>query len=342
MLISILKDNGRRHTNLQYQAVVYHQYYTWKFMRDTKSLSLLLLSSVLFLLSIILLCTWGYQYYHQIQDDNSKAQVAKNAPPTVPDSTRDSLLKIYKLAISSLDNKADTASIIADSLTGNLDFNLKEFYRLRDEIGLLLQSQAPNTEDLNLARKKITELQQKVEQLRYRNTDVEAENKRLHAILEQLSKQTQGVDQNIRQVSNDNKSLVSKVNSMVALSAVNLNLSALANDNSRETNEARATEKLVGSFTLKNNGNASTRCDIVVVVVQPDGQVLQKSAWESGTFETRDGKKIYSCKIRCDATQGEAKQLNFSISADSYQKGNYTMQIYHNGVVIGRMSKTLS
>jgi hypothetical protein len=80
----------------------------------------------------------------------------------------------------------------------------------------------------------------------------------------------------------------------------------------------------------------------VVVVLQPDGQVLQKSAWESGTFETRDGKKIYSCKLRCDALQGEAKQLNFSLSADSYQKGNYTMHIYHNGVLIGRASKILS
>jgi hypothetical protein len=311
-------------------------------MRDTKSLSLLLLSSVLFLLSIILLCTWGYQYYHQIQEDKSKTQVVKNAPPAVPDGTRDSLLKIYQQAISSLDSKADSASYVADSLKGNLDLNMKEFYRLKDEIALLLQAKAPKVEDLNLARRKITELQQKVALLSNRNTDVEAENKRLHAILEQLSKESQGMDQNIRQVSNENKNLASKVNSIVAISAANLNLSALANDNARETNEAKATEKLVGSFTVKNSGNTSTRCDIMVVVLQPDGQVLQKSAWESGTFETRDGKKIYSCKIRCDAPLGEAKQLNFSISADSYQKGNYTMQIYHNGVIIGRMSKTLS
>ena len=78
-------------------------------MRDTKSLSLLLLSSVLFLLSIILLCTWGYQYYHQIQEDKSKALSVKTSPSVVPDSTRDSLLKIYKTTMNSLDNKADTA-----------------------------------------------------------------------------------------------------------------------------------------------------------------------------------------------------------------------------------------
>ncbi len=86
----------------------------------------------------------------------------------------------------------------------------------------------------------------------------------------------------------------------------------------------------------------TARCDIVVVVVQPNGQVLQKSAWESGSFETPEGKKIYPCKIRCETARGENKQLNFSLTANKYLKGKYTMQIYHNGVLIGRMNKTLS
>lgn len=310
-------------------------------MRDTKSLSLLLLSSVLFLLSIILLCTWGYQYYHQIQEDKSKTQ-AVNTPPVVPDSTRDSLLKIYQTTLSGLDNKVDTASYYADSLKGNLNINLEEFYKLRDEIAGLLKTNSPNTDQLNLARKKVTELQQRVEQLRYRNTDVENENKKLHAILDQLSKESQDVEQNVRQVTNDNVTLSNKINNIVAISAANLNLTAVAGNNQDETDQAKQVEKLVGSFTVKNNGNNFAKCDIVVVVLQPDGQVIQKSAWESGSFETKSGKKVYSCKIRCEAPQGETKQLNFSLNADSYQKGNYTMKIYHNGVMIGKILKTLS
>ncbi|MGG9962824.1 hypothetical protein [Ferruginibacter sp. SUN106] len=309
-------------------------------MRDTKSLSLLLLSSVLFLLSIILLCTWGYQYYHQIQDDNTKTQVAKNAAPTIPDSTRDSLLKIYQVTLNGLDNRLDTAWYYADSLKGNLDINLKEFYRLRDEIATLLQAKAPNAGDLDMARKKIGELQQKVTQLRYRNTDVENENAKLKALLEQMSKETQNIEDNSRLMEKENKTLTAKVNAM-SLSAANLNLSALANNDQQETNEARQTEKLVGSFTVKSN--MSSKCDIVIVVVQPDGQVLQKSAWESGSFETAEGnKKIYSCKLRCETAKGEAKQLNFSLTADKYLKGNYIMQVYHNGVLIGKVNKTLS
>ena len=310
-------------------------------MRDTKSLSLLLLSSVLFLLSIILLCTWGYQYYHQIQEDKSNDQVAKKTS-TVPDSTRDSLLKIYQVTMSSLNTRLDSATYYADSLKGSLDINLTEFYKLRDEIAVLLHAKTPNVEDLNLARKKINELQQRVEQLRYRNTDVEKENKRLKAILNQLSKESQSVGQNLKQVSGENRSLTNKVNSIVAVSTANINLSAVTDNDQNITNEAKQTEKLVGSFVIKNNGSAIAKYDIIVVVLQPDGQVLQKSAWESGSFETPNGRKIYSCKIRYDAEKGESKQLNFTLSADSYQKGKYTLQLYHNGVIIGSTVKNLS
>jgi len=309
-------------------------------MRDTKSLSLLLLSSVLFLLSIILLCTWGYQYYHQIQEDKTKSAVTNNAAPVVPDSTRDSLLKIYQTTINNLDNRLDTAWYYADSLKGNLDINLREFYRLRDEVAGLLQSKAPNAADLDMARQKIAELQQKVSQLRYRNSDVETENARLKALLEQMSKESQNIDDNSKLMEKENKSLSAKVNAMVSLSAANLSLAALANNDQNETTEAGQTEKLVGSFTVKSN--MSSKCDIVVVVVQPDGQVLQKSAWESGSFETPEGKKIYSCKLHCETAKGEPKQLNFSLVADKYLKGNYTMQLYHNGVLIGKVNKTLS
>ena len=86
-------------------------------MKDTKSLTLLLLSSVLFLLSIILLCTWGYQYYHQIQEDKNKMQqLAVKPSSAVADDTRDSLLKIYQVTLNSLGNNADTAYNAADSL----------------------------------------------------------------------------------------------------------------------------------------------------------------------------------------------------------------------------------
>ena len=81
---------------------------------------------------------------------------------------------------------------------------------------------------------------------------------------------------------------------------------------------------------------------MMVVVLQPDGRVLKNSEWDSGSFNTPDGKKIYSYKLSFNYAKGEQKQLLFSLKADKYQKGNYTMQVYYNGILIGRVSKTLS
>ncbi len=319
-------------------------------MKDTKSLTLLLLSSVLFLLSIILLCTWGYQYYHQIQDDKTKAQQGLKPVPATTDDTRDSLLKIYKNTLSSLGTSADSTYYVADSLSGQLNGNLQEFYRLKDEIAGLLQSQTPNTEDLITARKKITELQKNVQELRYHNTDVEKENRRLKAVIEQLSKNDNAASNNVPTafVQDQGGNTVTFPQRIVnaptgAVVAANLNLSALAaNENETVTNQANDAGKLVGSFIVRNTNASSNWCDIIVVVTNPGGQVIQKSAWESGTFETASGKRIYSMKIRCEAANGEAKKVNFSLNADTYSKGNYTMIIYHNGKVIGRATKALS
>ncbi len=316
-------------------------------MKDTKSLTLLLLSSVLFLLSIILLCTWGYQYYHQIQDDKSKTQQAlKPAAPGVTDDTRDSLLKIYKLTLNSIGNSADSTYYIADSLNGKLNVNLQEFYRLRDEIAGLLQSQTPKAEDLITARKKITELQLRVDDLKYHNTDVEKENKRLKAVIEQLSKNNDNTTNIPASTPEQVGSIVNPAKTTAAagsIVAANINLSALTDaDNETVTNDANAAGKLVGSFTVKNNSASNSWCDLVVVVTNPGGQVIQKSAWESGTFETATGKRIYTVKIRCETEKGASKQVNFSLNPDSYTKGNYTMLIYHNGKVIGRTTRALS
>jgi hypothetical protein len=177
-------------------------------------------------------------------------------------------------------------------------------------------------------------------------------------MLKQLSTNMKEPDQqNIRPVVFENKPApettgtslnsirTNAVNGSNIFIASDLHLSALMetdNNKELETFQALQTDKLVGSFVVQNDNSQNNNAEVIVVVLQPDGQVLQKSAWESGTFSTRDGKKIYSCKMRFDYNKGEAKHLIFSLTSDKYMKGNYIMQIYHNGTMIGKLSKTLS
>lgn len=79
----------------------------------------------------------------------------------------------------------------------------------------------------------------------------------------------------------------------------------------------------------------------MVVILQPNGKVLQNSTWETGVFYTREGKQLYSNKLRFDHQAGENKKLQFAISADKFLPGKYLVQLYHNGAMIGKTQKLL-
>ena len=68
-----------------------------------------------------------------------------------------------------------------------------------------------------------------------------------------MAKESQGIEQNSKLIERENINLNNRVNALVSISTANLNLSALANNEQQETTEAQQTEKLVGTFTVKNN-----------------------------------------------------------------------------------------
>ena len=60
-------------------------------------------------------------------------------------------------------------------------------------------------------------------------------------------------------------------------------------------------------------------------------------------MDTNDGGKIgYTRMVKFDYQKGETKHLLFTINPDDYQKGNYSLQVYHNGYKIGETTKALN
>jgi hypothetical protein len=126
-------------------------------------------------------------------------------------------------------------------------------------------------------------------------------------------------------------------------SLTDMNITGLAEDDNKyiETNLAEKTNKINGSFVLKNEHSDIKKGDIHIVISKPDGKLLQSSTWDAGTFETSSGRRIYSTKVKYDCDIGETKKINFSISADQYPKGNYSIDFYQNGYIIGKTVKVL-
>lgn len=302
-------------------------------------------SVLLILLSLGLISTWVYHLYDKTIYSKRRTEVYIKDSIAVADAVRDSLQKNYSLTIDNLDIRLDSTRSNADSLKGQLDTKLGEIYKLRNDITGILKNRSATKADLHIAGQKIGELQQKVDELRNQNTDMEQEKKRLSGVLEQLNNDMKGLEQNMKRLGEENKALTEKINlaSVFVASEVKLTPVMVKDLKEQETSQAKKTNKFVISFTVQNNISENNDAEVVIVVTQPNGQVLQNSVWDAGSFDTRnEGRKNYSMKMRFEYEKGEPKHLLFSLNADNYQKGNYTLQIYHNGILIGKAVKTLS
>jgi cell division protein FtsB len=330
-------------------------------MKDSKTLLLLVVSLLLLLASITLLWSWGYQFSFSHKQDT--------APQTVPVKTNtrseaeitDSLQKIYYATLDHLDKTIDSVYNHTDSLKGNLDEKLTDFYQTRKQITDLFKNKVSDA-DITVANQRILQLQQRISQLRSSNTDVENENRRLNTLLRQYledHKKSEPVStapllvsapttpnvvsqNNIPPEIKPTKIEAPETQTSFNISAGDLQLTAITNYDGKETLKAESADKITGAFTIKNNTGQTSNIDLMVVVLQPDGKTMQKSTWESGSFETSSGKRIYSCKIPTQCALGETKKLHFWLAAEKYQKGNYTLLLYQNGIMIGRTTKQLS
>ncbi len=311
-------------------------------MRDFKPFLLILLS-VLLLISTGLLFTALYHFYYKTPVQFSVAKQGPEENKINLKKTTDSLLKIYTETVRDLERGFDSTLNNADSLKKDLKRKLSEFYELQKDIKNVLDNPNSN-KDLGIARQKIIGLQERVAALHYTNLDAEKENKRLNALLKQLTDDEKIAKQN---PANEviEKVQPAKNNSrpdVFSLHELRFSAIQISDDREQETNDTDLAEKFSGSFKVKNNYIQNSNVEIMLVVLQPDGKVMYNSDWDAGTFETTDGKKIYSGKLRFDYFRGEEKQLRFSLTADRFQQGNYTLKVYHNGILIGKTVKNLS
>ena len=313
-------------------------------MKDTKSLLLLLVSLLLILVSFVLVWTWGYNYYSNNNDKKSNTKTASIDSATIVNHLKDSLQKEYTATLQSLDLELDSTIFYSDSLQTQLDVKLAEFYRLRSEIVSLLKNKS-TANNYATVTQKINELQTKAGDLKVKNQDVEKENKKLNEVLSQINNTGKVADKNVKNESREKSNNTENPNPVYsAFTVSDLRLSAIINNGEKETETTAAekTDKFNGSLTVMNFNSQLTNAEMMVVVLKPDGFVLKGSGWDSGTFNTPEGKKIYSYKFNFNYSRGEAKRLLFSMRTGTLTKGNYVLEVYHNGLLIGRTVKTLS
>jgi len=304
-------------------------------MKDRKSLYLLIFALIVVTIAFILISIWGYHFYFQSKETKPLSDV-QNVPVIVKKTAmRDSLQILLNSAVQEMNYEGDSTFYDSSDDT-TLELKLIEFNRLRNEIVEILKNKT-SSKDMSVASEKIGQLQQSVDELRNKNNEVAQENARLNKILKKLIVEK-------KNGSSTNKSAKKKATSASSLPLLVSRLRFLGigmkNDNQRVTNIASQTVKLLGSFQINvKPNNPST--SIYVEIIQPNGKTLLNSSWQSGTFETTSGRKVYSALLHFDNIKDNKNRLQFSVDSHNFQKGKYTMQIYHQGIIIGRLVRTL-
>lgn len=298
------------------------------------------------MLSIGLVGTWVYHLYDKTQYSQRRTEVYIKDSIAVAQGVQDSLQKIYSNTINDLDARLDSTKSTAGMLQGELSTKLQEINRLRSEIATILKKNNFKKEDLDLARKKSLELQQLVAELQNKNSSIEEEKKQISAVLDKVNYQVKDLENNVQKLDQENKVLTEKVSLASTFVASELKLSPVAvkNDKEQETTLTKKVSKLIVSLALQNNISDYETADVFVVVIQPNGKIVRnEDAWETYSIPLKNGSSItYTRKIRFEYQKGETKRLIFSLNPEEYMKGTYTMQVYHNGYLIGQVTKSLN
>lgn len=298
------------------------------------------------MLSLGLLATWVYHLYDKSQYTKQRNEIYIKDSTAVAQAIQDSLQKIYSGTIHNLDARLDSTSSTAGLLQGELETRLDEIRKLKSEIAAILKRNNFNKSDLELARSKTLELQQLVAELQNKNTSIEEEKKQIAAVLDRVNLQVKDMEGTVQKLDQENKVLTEKVNQASAFVASDIKLVPVTvkNDKEQETSQVKKTSKLVISFNVQNNIADYESADVYIVITQPNGSILRnEDVWDATSITLRNGNRVnYTRRIRFEYQKGETKPMIFSINAEEYLKGTYTLQVYHNGYLIGQTMKTLS
>jgi hypothetical protein len=305
-------------------------------MKDIKSLYLLIFALTVVTISFVLISIWGYHFYFAKSNAQSLSETRQKNPVHKTD-IKDSLETFLNSAVEKVGNEND--SIYFDSsVDQTLALKLIEFNRLKNEIAEILKNKSAS-KDTAGSNKEILQLQQSVEELRTQNIEMQAENERLNDIVKQLLDK-KPTTSGRSSTSSSRKHLSSSAYTLPVLVS-HLRLVGLSvNNDKKETNIAAKTERLYGSFQV--NVKPMNKNNIIyVAIIQPDGKTLLNTEMKPGSFITKTGSIVYSTIIHFDNKKDNGNRLVFSVDSPNFQKGKYTMQIYHQSVLIGRLNRTL-
>ena len=243
-----------------------------------------------------------------------------------------------------------------ESISNELDLKIEEIQKLGgdvEELRLIRETLEMEKEQLqnqsNLAQKQYTQIRNRVEGYRELLVSKDAEIgelKRLNEVLysenNELKEEKKTLNKTLSEIQLDKQTLAKKVAQASQLEAENIQVIGLnSRGNGKERDRYRNSQlaQLQVKFNLAKNEVAPIEGkDIIVRVIEPDGNVVFDVARGSGTF-MHDGKEMYYTAKQNILFDNSGQALSFVYEKGSeYNEGRHTVEIYADDYVIGTTS----
>jgi predicted nuclease with TOPRIM domain len=291
------------------------------------------------ILAAALLGTWGYLLWDK-NNSGEKLQVAQTQSDSYM-TQRDSLKLMYDEA----EMRLDSITGANNNLQGEKTALQKDIDAKKAEIRSILSKKNASDAELARARTLISELNDKIGSLEQEVSRLTGENQELTANNTQLTTEKQTLEQNLQTSSAEKEALSQTVDVGSTFSASNIQITPInekKNGKEKVSTTAKRVDKLVVSFDVENRIAKSGPADMYIMVTAPDGKVVSDPSLGSGTLTTRtDGDKPFTTKVPVEYEQGTRKAVQFPIRQEDFQRGDYKIEIYHNGFKIGEGTRTL-
>ncbi|HEU4606809.1 MAG TPA: hypothetical protein VFS31_01790 [Chitinophagaceae bacterium] len=295
--------------------------------RDSKNL-------IIALLAVGILGTWGYFLWDKNNNDQKIAQ--QQTQIVTLDSTKTELQHSFDAALGRLDSLTGANN----ELEGKLTDRNTEISKLKGQINSYLRKQRLTEAEKRKAQELIRELNDKINGLEQEVARLTQENSQLTTDLTSEKQKTTQLSTDLQSTTAAKEDLEKKVDIASTLNASNIQITPVDERKSGKekiTATAKRVDKLVISMDVDNRIAQSGNTEVYVCITDPSGKPIAVEALGSGKFMTReDGEKIFTAKVPVEIEAGKKKHVEFAWKQNSpFQKGNYKIEVYHNGFKIG-------
>ncbi len=286
------------------------------------------------LLAVGLLGTWGYLLWNNNKQEGVIA--SKDTQITRVTDEKSELQRSFDASLARLDSVTGTNN----DLQGKLTAANSEIAKRKTEIRSILNKKNASAAELSRAKELITQLNDKIAGLEQQVTELTAQNQQLNTDLTKERETTTKLSTDLQSTTTAKVEAEKKVDIASTFNAYNISITPIDERRSgkeKVTTKAKRVDKLLIAFDVDNRIAQSGTADMYVCITGPDGKPITVEALGSGTFTTREeGDKLFTSKVQIDYEAGKRKPVQFAWKQNSdFQRGNYKIEVYHNGFKIG-------